>query len=805
MNRIVAISVLSIVLSITIAAYDRVAPYHSRYDFLFAPSSMFEEGLIGFVNPANLEYVQAPEFRLRWSTEGNDAWSFENWGVFAAVPHLGFGIVRQHMGGAKALDYRLSLGFGDERNAAGIGYGWSSGDVGDVGRERMFTLGDIYRPCRYASVGLVGNLSTESNWKEGLLEFGLRPLGTPLLTLFADGGITYEQRLADAPWSAGAAIEVIPGVSLVGRYFDTESFTVGLSVNLGTGGFGGQSYYDSDRNVSGYSYAIRSGGMRPSFFPKLMDRSKRMLSMNMKGRVDYNRYRYFDSGRLRLMDILSDIRAAVDDERVSAIAVNLSGMRVLPEHAWEIREEFRRAREAGLKIAVFIDQTDMTTYHLASVADVVALDPVGWVALPGYVHGRTFYKGTLEKLGLGFDEWRFFEYKSALETYSREKMSEAAARQLQDLVDDQYELVRGDVCRSRNLSYEAFDEIVNEQAFLMPEQAIEAGLVDTLARWSDKRDVMKSLAGTLGEIGADDLFANALPRREWGPRPIIAVVYALGACAMDEGIRARWLSGIFKGLKNNDNVKAVVFRVDSPGGEAMAGDVVAEQVRECAKEKPLIVSQGQVAASGGYWLSMYADTIVAAPGTYTGSIGVIGGWIYDKGFGAKLGLTSDHVQRGKHADLMFGVRVPFLGFQIPARNLTDEEYGKMKKIILAFYDDFVARVAAGRGLEADSVRVIAEGHVYSGVRGKQYGLVDELGGLQDAIDIARTMAGLKKEEAAIIEIPDSKGLFKMPGLNPLPFVERVTADPVYQYLRLFCRNPGIPLPMLLPGTYPTLE
>ncbi len=807
MKKIFIVLTIAVMLSTIVSASDQVSSYYSRSVFLHAPPGAFEEGLAGFVNPANLEYLHAPEFRFHWATDGGDAWSFEDWGGFAAVPHAGFGILQQYRGGFKAIDYRLSLGFGDERQAVGIGYSWASGDTRELGREKMVTLGTLYRPCRYTSLGLIGALSTESNWKEGIFEIGVRPLGTPVLTLFVDAAPVYKQRLSDVPWSAGAAVEVVPGINLMGRFLDSESFTIGLTVGLGTRGVGGQAYFDDEGRTNRYAYSVRAGGMRQSIFPDLIDRDNNMMTMNMKGRVSYNRYRFFDPGGLRFMDILSDIRAAVDDPRVAAVVVNLSGMKILPEHAWEVREEFRKARDAGMKVAVFIDQADMTTYHLASVADLVVLDPKGWVAIPGYVRGRTFYKGTLEKLGLGFDEWRFFEYKSALETYSREEMSEADARQRQDLIDDQYELVRDDVCRSRNLSYEAFDAIVDEQALLLPDQALEAGLVDTLARWSDKAGIVKGLMGfSPGEIGADDLYANALQRRMWGPRPKIAVVYALGACAMDDGIRARWLSRVFDRMKKNANVKAVVFRVDSPGGEAMASDIVAEALRGCAEKKPVVVSQGQVAASGGYWISMYADTIVAAPGTYTGSIGVIGGWVYDNGFGAKLGMTSDYVKRGEHADLMFEVRLPFVGLGVPARNLTPEEYDRMREIILTFYDDFVTRVAAGRGMETDSVKAIAEGHVYSGVGGEKIGLVDELGGLQDAIAIARQMAGYDPEDdVGIIELPASKGLFRLPRINPFPFSDQVVADPVYQYLKLFCRNPGRPLPMLMPGMYPILE
>jgi protease-4 len=426
--------------------------------------------------------------------------------------------------------------------------------------------------------------------------------------------------------------------------------------------------------------------------------------------------------------------------------------------------------------------------------------------LIGYALGRTYLKGTLEKLGLGFDEWRFFKYKSALEALSRDSMSEADREQLQDYVDDWYELVRSEVREARKFTPEKFDEIIDEEVYYMADKALEIGLVDTLARWSAIDNIIKSVTGGKKRgLSAKKLLANALPQRSWGTAPKIAVVYGLGVCALDEGIKARWLEKVFLGLSKNKAVKAVVFRVDSPGGDGMASDMVAEALKKCSESKPVIISQGQVAGSGGYWISMYGDTIVAGPNTVTGSIGVIGGWLYDKGFSAKLGMTSDLVKRGKHADIGRGVTLPLLGLQIPARNLTPEERTKVENAIKQFYEIFVKKVAQGRNMSEDAVKAIAEGHVYSGTEGKEIGLVDEIGGLFDAIAIAKHTAGLKPdEEVQIVEIPKNKGFFNLrEKLSPIHIETR--EDPVIQFIKMLSERPGQPLPLILPGTYPAVE
>jgi protease-4 len=780
--------------------------YYSRNSFLMAPSSTFEEGLVGFSNPANLALLKSWESRFHWSTDNTDASSFKDWGFFSGTSGFGFSVLRQKAGAFKVTDYRLSTGLGSQGMAWGLSYGWSSGDRQAFNREKLLSAGTVMRPARYLSFGLTGNFSLESNQREGVAELGIRPLGNDFLTLFADAAWTKDIKLMDAPWSAGAAVQVLPGIHLVGRTFENDAFTAGLTINFGYGGIGGQSHFDADQKHAYNSYMLRSGGLRPSVFTSLFEKGRGYVSYNLKGRVDYQKYALFDQDTHRFIDILNDIRAAADDPRIGAIVLNLSSMSVHSEHAWEIREELKKARSASKQVIVFMDGADMTSYHLASVADKIVFDPEGTVLLEGYVMGRTFLKGTLDKLGLGFDEWRFYKYKSAMEPLSREKMSDADREQRQDYVDTNYELTRADVCEGRHISLEQFDSIINEKVVFSANVALKEGLVDTLARWSAKEDVLKKLLGQkLSKMRAGDLMANALPQREWGSRPKIALVYGLGATEMESGIKARQLERVLLNLEKDDAVKAIVFRVDSPGGLIIPSDMVAEALKKCRAKKPVIVSQGQVAGSGGYWISMYGDTIVAGPNSITGSIGVIGGWIYDNGFGAKLGLSGDFVKRGDHADFLFPVTVPLLGIPVPARNLTPDERLKVEEYIKQSYEVFVAKVAQARGKSVDEIKKIAEGHFYSGEDGKEIGLVDEIGGLFTALAIAKQRIGLKADqEVDIEEFFKSKGFFPLPGLTS-SIKTKIDEDPTIRYIRLLSEHPGEPVPMMLPGSYPSLK
>jgi len=794
--------------------FDRKIPgYYSQTDFLMTSPSVFQEGLLGFVNPANLNFLKYPETRYYYTADGGRDGTFphietyfKDWAAIFAVPHLSFGMINHEFGEFETTDYQISLGTGTAGYAVGMAYGWSSSDIDSLRHERIYKTSLIARPVKYLSLGLIVEYSIQSNSQQGVADIGIRPFGNSRLTLFGDMAMREKTKFNEAPWSAGAAIEIIPGINLTGRYFRDESITAGLTINFGKASIGSQLYFDDKQEHTQRAYSYRIGGLRPSVFPALVDKDKRYLKINFKGKVVYHGYKFFYKGNIKFLDVLRDIQAAGADPRIAAIALNLSSMRVAPEHAWEIRKELRKVQAKGKTVIVFTDRSSITSYHLASVADKIVLDPEGMIDIFGYALGNTYFKGTLAKLGLGFDEWRFFKYKSAAEILTRDNMSEAEREQYQAYTDDLYETARKDICRSRSISESMFDYLVDEKAVFLPHTALDDGLVDTLARWSDvDRIVEKVMDVKLRPMNSRELFANAMPQEQWGTLPEVAVVYGLGVCAMDSGIKARWLEKEFIRLANDRTVKAVVFRVDSPGGDGLASDLVAEALKKCAANKPVIVSQGQVAGSGGYWISMYGDKILAGPTTITGSIGVIGGWIYDLGFSEKLGMTSDHVKRGKHADLSAGVTIPILNITVPARNLDDEELVMVEKIIREFYADFVGKVANGRNMTVDEVKAVAEGHFYSGLDGLEASLVDEIGGLMLAIEMAKKQAGLDtRQEISIKEIPRYKGLFGFD--NPFPFARtKLEEEPAYKYIKMINEARGMALPMLPPGTYPEAE
>jgi protease-4 len=798
-----------------------MASYYETTDFLGAPPASFREGLLGYGNPA-VPALAGNHLVAAWSTDGRDAASVQDWGLFTSAGGLGAGLVRRKAGPLRATGYHLSLSGGMDDAAFGLGYQGFSGDATALGRYNRLTVGTVARPSPYLSVGLAGNVALETDDREVVGEVGVRPLGTPQLTLFADAAWGEGEALADVPWSAGASVEVVDGVDLRTRVFDSEAVSVGLRVELGRAGLDSQSRLDPSGDYAGQVNRVRAGDYEPSALAEAAREGEEHVELSLQGPVAYRETRFgdlFGDAPPRFYELLRTIRQAGEADRVTALALNLSDLQVRPELAWELRTAVQRAQARGVTIVAHLETGGMTAYHLASVADMVALDPQGSLTLPGYAASRTFVKGTLNKLGLGVQAWRFFEYKSAFEQFSRTDYSEADSLQRRQYVDDQYELTTGDIAAARPLGPDSLDRIVDEKLILTAGQARQAGLVDTLARWHERDGLLGAAAGDEPDaLGADALDQIATATRAWGAPAEVAVVYGLGATQVDAGMRSRQLSAKIRDLAEDEDVAAVVFRVDSPGGSPVAAAQVGEAIRACAQEKPVVVSQGQVAASGGYWVSTHADTIVAGPNTVTGSIGVIGGWIYDETFGDKTGLSSDVVQRGERADLLRGLRLPLLGLSIPTRKLTDEELARVETVIQDGYDEFVAAVAAGRDTTEAHIRDVGAGRIYSGLDGKEAGLVDEVGGLPRALTLARRATGLPADELRVREVNPTSGAVNLGPLLPGPLDgladglggggaarPATQTDPTQAFLRLMLEHQPGPLVLLPPGTVPTAE
>lgn len=779
--------------------------YYDRTEFLMASPGALKYGLYGYDNPALLHYLHQPDFAFHWTSSAVFRDS-QRMGAFLGLPGSSFSFVNNELFGQTYRDYRISLGGGTDAAAAGIAFNWYRGNKDIFDLKSNVTIGTITRPVKYISIGLTGTSTFDFNYYETVADIAVRPAGTPILTLFGDYALDERtDNFLDGRWSAGAVVEAISGLRLTGRFIDSFGFTAGVQVSFGRSGLSYQAHRDRDGNHRYNSWSVRAGAMDRNISDNFFMKNRNYVEVDIQGEMPYQKFIYFDQ-RPTFLAIIDQLHESARDPSVAGVLINTNRMQIDRTKLWETRQSLKEIQAAGKKVVVYIERGGMNTLHLASVADYVVMDPQGSMILPGYASGMTYLADLLSTVGIGVDEFREMEYKSAFEVLSRTGMSDADREQRQVLIDNLYELVKSDVSEGRGITGEAYDALIDRGISLSSRDLVEAGIVDTLARFAEMDDIIKKLEGSVKkQISPENLPVYHRPDDDrWGPKYKIAVLYAEGPTMNESGIRARKLSDAVRNARNDRNVKAVVLRADSPGGDALAADLVAEELRKTAEVKPVIVSMGSVAASGGYWISMYADTIVAAPNTITGSIGVIGGWLWNDGIAEHLHLTTDKVSRGASADLLIGPTLPLIGLGLPDRPLTVQEREGVIKMINNLYDDFIVKVAAGRDLENYEVRNLAEGRVWSGTDAQKNGLVDELGNLYTAIEIAKEMAGLTPEDkVSITEGPEPPHLsfsLLMDRIFAMDNAKITRTEPVKEYLELMIENNATPL-IIMPFEY----
>ena len=450
-----------------------------------------------------------------------------------------------------------------------------------------------------------------------------------------------------------------------------------------------------------------------------------------------------------LLKVLQSIEAAKGDERVKGIYLNFTGTGGATTGAMEeIRTALVDFKQSGKFVVAYNEGYSQGTMYLASVADKIYLHPEGGFSWLGMAQTSLFFKGALDKLGLNADAIRptVCKYKSAVEPYIRKDMSKENKAQMQTMVDDFWGVLVGAIAESRNLDAKKLMQLADKLEVTQPEDALKHGLVDALI-YEDEMEqkfaeygVEKGADGEYNIISLGEYMALAPVLPKFGA-PAVGIVYAEGSIYDGEGednnIYSANLVEVLKKARKDKDIKAVVFRVNSPGGSALASDVIWREVELLRKEKPVIVSMGSYAASGGYYISSSADAIIADRLTLTGSIGVFGLLLEGENMlNKRLGVTTDVVKTNKSAD--FGSNIMGVGI----RKMSDLERKTLLRSVDKVYETFTTKVSNGRNLPMEKVLDIAQGRVWSGTRAVELGLADANGGLREAIAVAADKAGI---------------------------------------------------------------
>jgi protease-4 len=485
------------------------------------------------------------------------------------------------------------------------------------------------------------------------------------------------------------------------------------------------------------------------------------LVLSLGGDIPEEAAGYFDmpfleKEQVTMKTLLECVEKARVDARIQGILVQITPFSFGWSKAHEIRDKLAWFRKNSDKpmIAYFVSGGDKE-YYVATACQKVFMPEASQLHLDGLMSEVVFFKGTLDKMGVTPDLEHIGAYKSASDIFTQRTFTEAHREVSNSLLDDAFARLVKVIGDAKGFSSQEVEELIDSGPFTALE-AYKAGLVDSLV-YEDELSGMLGVTqeGRLKAVSLEDYSRVKPSALKLGKGPKIALVYAVGAITegksaysplMGRTMGSDTMVDALKEAKKNKDIKAIVLRIDSPGGSGLASDFIWREVNRARAVKPFVASMSDVAGSGGYYIAMAADTIVAEPGTLTGSIGVVSGKFSTVGFYDKLGMNREILTRGEHAAMYSDTR-----------SFTPEERRKLLEQIWEWYTDFVRKAADGRRMTEDELDKIARGRVWSGAQAAEIGLVDVLGGLDVAIDLAKARAGIPKEsEVTLVVFPKRK-------------------------------------------------
>jgi protease-4 len=463
-----------------------------------------------------------------------------------------------------------------------------------------------------------------------------------------------------------------------------------------------------------------------------------------------------------LREVVDNLRKAKVDDRITGVLLVPAG---LASPYWgqiqEIRDAVLDFKQSGKRIFAYLEHGSDRDYYLATAADKVFLMPSSSLDLTGIASYDLFLRGTLDLVGAYPDLHRVGQYKTAVNTFTERGFTEAHREMALSLNRDLFDQIVGGVAQGRNMSEGEVRTLIDRGPFLA-EEALRQRLVDGLAYADEVENEIRAAGeGDDAQIDGDD-YANVTPQSldlDNGPR--VAVIYASGTITSGRSghdplngstVGSETLSEYIREIGRDDSIRAVVLRIDSPGGSATASDTIWRELTIAKRERadwPIVASMSNLAASGGYYIAMAADAIVAQPSTLTGSIGIFGGKFVTGSLYEKFGANIEATSSGRHAEM-----------NSPERPYSAEEARKVQQQLQAFYDQFIEKAAKSRGSTPESIDRVAQGRVWTGRQAVENGLVDELGGLGRAIAVAKSRAGIAADsEVELVVYPPRRSLY----------------------------------------------
>ena len=692
-----------------------------------------DDALATFFNPAGLG-AGGRGFNLHYLRVSESDFGVDD-ALFVSAAKAGFGM--EFATGEDGVDFnRYTLSSGSNIGPSlywGTGYSWVNSDDEHYDKLTSWSLGLMLRR-RYLSAGIIARDLNRPRFHAEKLgrtyDFGvaIRPR-TSRLTFSVD--VRKVEKVKGVDFNFGVEVRPLRWIALRGSVNDDTSFDLRFAINFRQFGMGMYNRFDEKQE-----YQRTVGYMS--------------LSQALHTTRHIRRGAFLD---VQMGQIEKTLKVAKRDREIVGALVKIGGSRYGIGRLQEMRDAILDFKESGKQVVGYMTTCSTGNYLLASVCDRIVLHPSGEVRLIGLRSEISFYKGVLEKLGIRADLEHIGEYKSASDVFTRKEMSEAHREVQNAILDDLYNQLTQSIADKRSWTQDDVKRLIDQGPFTA-KQALAHGIVDQLAYRDELKSIANDLTGKDCRLVKANQYLGIIEfEHDWEvPLPKIAIIEAEGMMMTGDsftdpftGTKTMGSTTITRAIRNvrkDSSVKAVVLRIDSVGGLVVAADTIWRELMRLKDVKPLVVSMGDVAGSGGYYIAAPADTIVAEPGTITGSIGVVSGKYSFKGLYDKIGLHKEVLKRGKRAD-----------FYTDYGDYPAEEREIIQAQIKEIYENFIGKVAEGRGMTTEAVDKIAKGRIWTGKQAKEIGLVDELGGLNLALSIARKKAGLARKRVQLIRLP----------------------------------------------------
>ncbi|OGC91798.1 MAG: signal peptide peptidase SppA [candidate division Zixibacteria bacterium RBG_16_53_22] len=729
-----------------------------------------DRAISGLVNPAGLGSMSAMGIQYAHAFTdstygGDDGALFSSKTGFFGIEWL------NHTDNIFRRKYTLSLGDRIYSNFyMGLSYSWLGGSDAYYKGRKDWKVGFLYHPRPFASLALVVDRLNQPKFggtkQERLYQpaAAIRPFGDEF-TFSTDIRWLEGEDISSLDGNFRFAAGPFRGVSFITDYRTEGQWRFGMTFNFDESRLGAQGRLVREHDFAGGNYFMEVGTIR---YTSTLANAGKTGSLTLDGNVveEPGRRPIFGKGKEPLYAVISQLRRGANDPRIAGLLLKIDDVSLDFATAQELREAIGEYRANNKKVTAFMVTGGNLHYYLASAADEIYMDPGGLLELRGLAATAKFYKGTMDKLGIRADVVRTGPHKTFADAYTDTALTDAAKEQIEWLLDDLYGQFVDGIAIGRRILPEKVKTLIDSGPYTA-QDAFAAGLVDGLRHYDEfvENDV-KKIGSNYAELGAFYRIEDYNPR--WSEPKKIAIVYANGTIlpgrsgsSLLEGKIAgsKTLAGALKRVREDGSIRAVVFRVNSPGGDVFASEEIYRQLELIKGRKPLVVSMGGVAASGGYYVASPGDAILASPGTITGSIGVVMGKPDLSGFYEKVGVSHETIRRGAHADI-----------RSTDRAATDEEIALIERIIWQYYDDFVMKVATWRKLGRDSVDAIGQGRVWTGRQALERGLVDSYGGIWEAVELARQKARIDSEDRLEFMILPTHGISIFPPLG-IPSLE----------------------------------